>query len=366
LLSFKSVLSSKDFHQVLIGQASYKNWFLNLKSQYHVVVVRLKIGYLYHRFPKTLTLMPKLHIKRSIVINSAAAEVYPLLADFHNWPKWSPWLIMDPEATVTVQPDGKSYSWTGKYVGSGEMKIEEETENQSVYCDLLFLTPYKSKAKTYFELKPVSDQKTEVTWFMDTTLPFFLFFMKSKMETMISMDYVRGLTLLKDLVEKGSTQCKLEFIGLEEKKPFDYVGINRESSFQEINQIMEKDYQILYDLADLTNHPVQENPVAFYKKWDLKNHKAEFTSAVSLGKIDDLPPEVISGHVDQNTVYKIRLKGPYHHLPTAWSAVQNRIRTDKLKPLSGVHPYEEYVSDPSKTKPEDLITDICFPVKVRK
>ena len=55
--------------------------------------------------------MPKIFVSKSVQINAPAEDVFPKLNDFHEWPKWSPWLIQEPVATVDVAEDGKSYSW---------------------------------------------------------------------------------------------------------------------------------------------------------------------------------------------------------------------------------------------------------------
>ncbi len=66
--------------------------------------------------------MPKMHIKKSVNIKAPVEKVYSKLNDFNHWTAWSPWLIMDPQATVTIAEDAKSYEWEGERVGSGKRK----------------------------------------------------------------------------------------------------------------------------------------------------------------------------------------------------------------------------------------------------
>lgn len=158
--------------------------------------------------------MPKIELNRSIEINASPEKVFKALNDLNQWRIWSPWLILEPETKVTVSDDTKYYEWDGKRIGAGNMQITSEVKNQSVNLDLTFLKPWKSKAKVRFELKGIGDH-TEVTWFMDSSLPFFMFWMKKMMMGFIGMDYERGLNLLKDFVEEGEVYSKLEFIGEE-------------------------------------------------------------------------------------------------------------------------------------------------------
>jgi hypothetical protein len=53
---------------------------------------------------------------------------------------------------------------------------------------------------------------------MDSKQPFFQFFLKGMMTSLIGMDYERGLRMLKDYVETGSVPSTLEFPGIQEIK----------------------------------------------------------------------------------------------------------------------------------------------------
>jgi len=90
--------------------------------------------------------MPKMKIAKTKQINAPISKVFAILNDMSSWSKWSPWLIMDPDAKVEVAADNKSYSWDGDRVGSGHMKILREHDNRTVDYDLTFLKPWKSKA----------------------------------------------------------------------------------------------------------------------------------------------------------------------------------------------------------------------------
>ena len=85
--------------------------------------------------------MPKMHIKKSILINAPVDRIYSIVSDFNHWRPWSPWLITEPEAKVTVAPDAKYYEWEGNRTGEGNMKITAEKANESIDYDLMFLKP---------------------------------------------------------------------------------------------------------------------------------------------------------------------------------------------------------------------------------
>src|SRR5688572_14360484 len=168
--------------------------------------------------------MPAFHVEKSIEINVSPDTVYLSISDFANWRHWSPWLILEPESKVEVKSGGKEYSWEGKRTGSGEMKVLKENPPMRMDMVITFLKPWKSTSSVWFELKPAG-RGTHLTWCMDGSLPFFLFFMKKIMTAYIGMDFSRGLGMLKDYLETGNVPSKLTFKGITPYAGCTYVGI---------------------------------------------------------------------------------------------------------------------------------------------
>ena len=307
--------------------------------------------------------MPKINVAQSVIINKPVSEVFTELNDFHNWSKWSPWLVLEKEVKVDVEPDGKSYSWVGDIVGSGRMKIENEIENKSVACDLLFLKPWKSKAKTSFDLKEV-EGGTKVTWNMASSLPFFMFFMKKSFEGFIAMDYDRGLAMLKDQVEMGKVPSELIIEGITNIDAKKYVGIKRTCSLDELSQFMEADYKKLMPLAHTEwKEKLDGNPFSIYHKWDMKNKQAEYTACVPVSKIpDNLSGEFITGDIPSSKVHKVTHNGHFRHVGNAWSAQMMRMQAKKFKANKKIAPMEIYLNSPVDTPEEDLKSEVVFAV----
>ncbi len=49
--------------------------------------------------------MPKIALAKTILIDAPASQVYSVVSDLDKWTKWSPWLLMEPEAKVVVSDD---------------------------------------------------------------------------------------------------------------------------------------------------------------------------------------------------------------------------------------------------------------------
>ncbi len=307
--------------------------------------------------------MPKMHISKSIVVDAPADKVFQTITDFKKWQPWSPWLITEPEAKVTVSDDSKSYEWTGKRTGEGNMKILNEEENKSVDIDLNFLKPWKSHADVRFELSENGDG-TKVTWLMDSSLPFFLFFMKKMMLAFIGADYERGLDMLKAYVETGSVPSKLEFKGRSNFDGCDYVGIRTDVSLDDVAKQMEGDYGKIHEFAENNPDNIQGMPLTVYHKWDMVNNRVVYTAAIPVKQVQsDLPDGFTSGNIPATEIETVRHIGRYQHLGNAWSTLYSMQQAKEIKQNKKIDPFEIYRNNPRETAEADLITDVNFPLK---
>lgn len=306
--------------------------------------------------------MPKLAINKSISIKSAVEPIFQKLNDFNHWTAWSPWLIMDPDATVNVDDDAKSYTWEGKRVGEGKMQITSESEGKSIDYDLTFLKPWKSEAKVRFEFEPMEDE-TKVTWSMDSSLPFYLFWMKKMMTAFVGMDYERGLNLLKEYIEDGEVHSKLEFKGVSEFPATKYVGIKTNCKMADVGDAMKADFGKLADYVHKNLDNATGQSFSIYHKWDMVKGQVQYTAAFGLKEPGaDLPAEMFNGEIPATKINTVRHHGPYHHLGNAWSTQISMSRGKEFKQKKNIHPFESYVNNPEEVSEKELMTDVNFPM----
>ncbi|NNF32493.1 MAG: hypothetical protein HKN68_00180 [Saprospiraceae bacterium] len=307
--------------------------------------------------------MPKFHITRSIHINAPAEKIFNVVNDFSHWRIWSPWLVMEPEATLNIAGDNKSYSWSGNRVGSGNMTILEEKENESITYDLNFLKPWKSHSDVAFKLKE-EDGGTRVTWLMDGSLPWFMFWMKKMTIGFISMDYDRGLNMLKDYVEDGKVNSQLNFKGESSFPGCTFIAIKSDSSMDDIGKDMSSDFEKLWAYMDDKKDLINGLPFSIYHKWDMVKGGVSYTSGVPVSKVpDDLPDGMISGSIPTTKVHIIEHVGSYRHLGNAWTTQHTMMRSKEFKAVKSIHPFELYVNDPSEVPEDELITQVLFACK---
>lgn len=306
--------------------------------------------------------MPKMNVNKGIFINAKPQEVYNKLNDFHHWTKWSPWLIIDDKAKVDVDADGKYYEWDGKLVGAGNMKVLEENEN-SIEYDLNFLKPWKSHAHIGFKLTP-KEEGTQVNWTMNSSIPFFMFWMKKSMTAFVGMDYERGLRMLKDYVEHGEVYSVLNVKGEEPLESMNYIGIKRTCTIDEMGKDMQDQFSKIGDFLKENNSTTNGRGFSIYHKWDMVSRKAEYTAAMTVDELPtNLSPGMVAGVTPQTTVHTIEHKGKYEHLGNAWNAQYSRQRSKAFKMSKKMDPIEVYINDPTKTDEKELLTAIHFPTK---
>lgn len=148
-------------------------------------------------------------VSRSALVQAPPERVFALLADFRQWPKWSPWAKLDPDMQQffdgPARGPGAAYSWQGDdKVGKGRMTILRETPPHQLQIKLDFLEPYPTTSTSTFVLVPEGDA-TRVTWTVDGPAPYVLrlvgiFF---DMEKAMGGDFERGLANLQQAARSG-------------------------------------------------------------------------------------------------------------------------------------------------------------------
>lgn len=113
--------------------------------------------------------MPSFEISRSALVEADPARVYDLVADFHQWPSWSPWEASDPALERTYggaeRGVGATYAWRGRKAGAGTMTITGATPER-IEITLTFEKPFRATNETTFSLDPTPAGTTTVTWTM--------------------------------------------------------------------------------------------------------------------------------------------------------------------------------------------------------
>lgn len=309
--------------------------------------------------------MPAINVVRSIQIDTPPQEVYDLISDYSTWTSWSPWLCTEPDADVTVSDDsnsvGSTYRWKGELVGQGMIEHRELIPGKLVNDDLEFLKPFKSSAKTKFELSPVAGG-TILTWHMSSSLPWFMFFLKSMMEGMIAMDYDRGLKMIKDRLETGTVASTTKIRGIESVGPLHVIGVRRECLLKEIGSSMSEAFGEVQKKFAEHKLPTDGEMISIYNSMNIKTQSFDYTSGFAVPEGTSIPAGLTSWSLPLTKALAVEHVGAYHHLGNAWSAANQYARYKKLKQAK-CGAFEIYRNSPHAVPEAELQTDIYLPLK---
>ena len=149
-----------------------------------------------------------LRVQRALDINAPAESIFPLISDFRQWLKWSPYEEKDPamKRSYDGADSGKGaiYAWDGdKNVGSGRMEILETAAPSKIVIKLDFFKPFEGHNTAEFTMLPQGNG-THVTWVMHGPANFMsrLIQVFINLDKMIGRDFEAGLAKLKTITEK--------------------------------------------------------------------------------------------------------------------------------------------------------------------
>jgi hypothetical protein len=151
-----------------------------------ILIFVLVVVVLALRLPNTF------RVSRSININANSEKIFPLINDFQNWPKWSPYQKLDPMMQQTISPNssgvGAIMKWDGNNkAGSGLIEIQKSEPNSLIAMRLEMLKPFSAVNEVEFNLK-TEDSTTTVTWSMQGSMNF----MSKLMDLFVGMDKLVG------------------------------------------------------------------------------------------------------------------------------------------------------------------------------
>ena len=82
----------------------------------------------------------KVHVERSITINTPASVIFPHVNDLEAWEQWSPWYELEPTAQYTYGEQtvgtGATSAWKGELVGEGSQVIMSSLPNSEIQTAL--------------------------------------------------------------------------------------------------------------------------------------------------------------------------------------------------------------------------------------
>lgn len=314
-------------------------------------------------------------VVRSKVIKAPINMVFNNINDYRNWEAWGPW--MEEDTTIVVKYNeqtsgvGANYSWTSKD-GPGKMKTVSLTQNKSIEQQMQFGDYEPTDVYWTFEEVP---EGTKVSWGMKSDKTAFIFKLFATLGG--GMDKMLG-----DMEEKGLDNIEREILAELEKNPpkpkfrigevsstsvtaQKFIGYHLQSKID--HDVMTKLFTEYMPKAGMYAYKQklvlgEYTPGAVFTKFDQEKNEADFYIGVLLKK-DIAPAEGMD--IVMLPEGKAIMVSKFGYYGTgdeqAHMALDKYMQANNLTQNGPI--WELYVNDPTSVKPEDVQTDIYYPVK---
>jgi effector-binding domain-containing protein len=309
-------------------------------------------------------------VSRERTINAPSAVLYDNVIDFKNWESWSSWVekepdlkLMYPEQTKGV---GGSYSWEGKD-GLGRMKTLATTQNSTIDQEMQFDDYHPSKINWTFE--PTADNKTKVTWKMNSDKVPFLFkgfaAVSGGFDKMIGPDFERGLEKLDSIVVSSMKIYSINVDGITEHGGGFYLYNSTSCKMDEFKTKMVEMMTKIGVFVEKNNVAMAGAPFVMYHKWDEENNAVMFSCCVpTTARVITTESGVLTGKMKPFKAVKTTLKGNYENLKEAWDTAMKYIPDNGLEFTENGPMIEAYLTDPmTEPNPANWVTEIYLAVK---
>ncbi len=311
-----------------------------------------------------------IHMERETVIEAPPHVVFALVHSYARFNEWSPWAKIDPEGTEyeysgPAQGVGAKMSWTSDHnqVGNGSQEITGATPNTEVLTSLDF--GEQGLADAFYRLTP-EGSGTKVVWGFDSELQGLIgrFFGYFFLEGMLGPQYEQGLADLKALAESlpadDWTDVDAEVVETE-AVTIAYVSGSSSQDHGEIGQAFAAAYGQVVGFMQNQGLEFAGQPLSINKAWD---ETFEFDAGIPVASAPESVPEdspVQTKDTYAGKAVKAVHTGAYGRLEETYDKVRAYMAAYGLE--EGGYPWDVWISDPTQTPEEELITHVYFPIK---
>lgn len=310
------------------------------------------------------------HVERSTVIEAPPATIFALVNGFAMFNRWSPWFEMDPEASFSYEGPafgpGAKMSWISDhpYVGTGSQEITAATPFERVEIHNDF--GGEGSAETAFVIEK-SEKGSRITWTFDSELGRSLLkkYQGLMFDSWVGNNYESGLAKLKEIAETlpNADWSELDItVDQREAIAILFVPGQAEADAASLGNALGEAYGTIAAVMQRRGLEQTGAPLAIARSWGEGGFKFDagipYSGNITEEQLEDSP--VQRGATSPGRIIQAVHIGPYAGISESYQKMLAFMGAHGFQPASD--PWESYVSDPTVTPPEEMITIISYPV----
>jgi effector-binding domain-containing protein len=221
-------------------------------------------------------------------------------------------------------------------------------------------------ASSYYKFEVVEKGKTKVTWGFESEIdiPIFGGYLCLMMGPMVEKEYVKGLESLKELSESIQNQQDLtdRKISIQNVESQTVICMTTATIPTDGNlaEKMGASYGQLVSNIQVNGMEMTGPPITVTTKWE--ENEYVFDNCIPIKSVSgDLSAQVFESKTYSGYALKLEHLGSYANLDSSYEAILAYIAQMGLEITE--NPWEVYISDPSNTPEDKLVTHIYFPIQ---
>lgn len=293
-------------------------------------------------------------------------EIFHSAALYTDRDQWDPWLKMEPEAKVTIEPIegyiGSTYKWEGEKIGSGTMRVEEVVFGKIIQSSIWFGEATDSSIVEWHLEK--TDVGTHVTWnfIADGKYPFgrlMLMMMSGGMKS----SFESGLADMKVILEADPPKLfKSGEIHIGELPEMNTLVIAAEGTMEEMAGQMGRIYTDLFTYAGASQYTVVGNPFSYYLDFDEETGYSHALIGIQTEEKGKSEGDIVVKKLKKKEALMVVHNGKYEFLKESYAVLMKYAAEEQIE-LEGAA-IEIYKKSMMESKnPMDWETVIAFPLK---
>ena len=308
-------------------------------------------------------------VERSVHIAAPAATVHALVNDFHQMNKWSALLDADPNVRFEFDGPrrgaGASMRWSGNIVGIGTQTIVESVPFERVTSEVD--ADSTGPARSSFLLSP-SDHGTGVIWRFERDFGLNLFgrYFGLLLDGIVGPGYDTGLARLKRMAEglppNDFGDLEIEHMVVE-STDIAYLPTSSEPLARAISEALGDAYFRVLSFIDEQGLIEAGAPISISRAF--RGAELRFDAAVPVRGLKATTPRagasVRIGKSYGGAVIRVKHTGSYLTLGRTHDKIAAYLAATGLERNGDA--WEAYVSDPTRTSTENLLTYVYYPIQ---